>query len=67
MKESKLLFQNNVLEEEPKFTQEEGEVEDTIKCMEAEVDYSFLAQEDYEEALMNEQIMEEYLYQADDQ
>ena len=35
--------------------------------MEDEVYYSFLTQADYEESLMNEQIMEEYLYQADDQ
>ena len=35
--------------------------------MEDEVDISFLAQAEYEEALMNEQIMEEYLYQVDDQ
>ena len=60
-------FQNAVLEEEPEFTQEEGEEEDNIHCMEDEVDLSFLTQADYEEALMNEQIMEESLYQADDQ
>ena len=35
--------------------------------MEDEVHYSFLTQADYEEALMNEQIIEEGLYQADDQ
>ena len=35
--------------------------------MEDEVDLSFLTQADYEESLMNEQIMEESLYQADDQ
>ena len=35
--------------------------------MEDEVDLSFLTQAYYEEALMNEQIMEESLYQADDQ
>ena len=35
--------------------------------MEDEVDLSFLTQWDYEEALMNEQIMEESLYQDDDQ
>ena len=35
--------------------------------MEDEGDYSFLTQEDYEEALMNEQITEEALYQEDDQ
>ena len=34
--------------------------------MDDEVDYSFLTQADYEEALMNEKIMEEYLYQEDD-
>ena len=60
-------FQNVVREEELEFTKEEGEAEDDIKCMEDEVDLSFLTQADYEEALMNEQIMEEYLYQADDQ
>ena len=52
-------FQNVVLEEEPDFTQEEGEAEDNINCMEDEVDYSFLRQAYCEEALMNEQIMEE--------
>ena len=31
--------------------------------MEDEVDLSFLTQADYEESLMNEQIMEESLYQ----
>ena len=56
-----------MLEEEPKFTQEEGEVEENINCMEDEVDLSFLTQVDYEESLMNEQIMEELLYQVDDQ
>ena len=55
-------FQNVVLEEEPEFTQEEGEAEDNINCMEDEVDYSFLTQADYEEALMNEHILEEYFY-----
>ena len=35
--------------------------------MEDEVDLSFLTQADYEEALMNEQIMEESLYREDDQ
>ena len=35
--------------------------------MEDEVDPSFLTQSDYKEALMNEQIIEESLYQADDQ
>ena len=35
--------------------------------MEVEVDLSFLTQADYEEALMNEQMMEESLYQEDDQ
>ena len=59
-------FQNAILEEEPKFTQEEGEAEDNINC-EDEVNLSFLTQANYEEALMNEQIMEEYLYQVDDQ
>ena len=56
-----------MLEEEPNFTEEEGEVEDNINCMEDEVDLSFITQADYEEALMNEQIMEESLYQEDDQ
>ena len=32
-----------------------------------EVDYSFLTQAEYEEALMNEQIIEEALYEEDDQ
>ena len=59
-------FQNVVLEEEPEFTQEEGEAEDIINCMEDEVDLSFLTQADYEESLMNEHIMEESLYQAND-
>ena len=63
----KAPFQNVVIEEEPEFTQEEGEVEDNINCMEDEVDLSFLTQADYEEALMIVQIMEEYLYQEDDQ
>ena len=35
--------------------------------MEDEADLSFLTQSGYEESLMNEQIMEESLYQADDQ
>ena len=35
--------------------------------MEDEVDLSFLTQADYEEALINEQSMEESLYHADDQ
>ena len=35
--------------------------------MEDEVDYSFLTQVEYEEALMNEQISEEAVYQVDDQ
>ena len=60
-------FQNVVLEEEQEFAQEEGEAEDNINCMEYEVDLSFLTQADYEEALMNEQIMEESLYQVNDQ
>ena len=58
-------LQNVVLEEE--FAQEEGEAEDNINCMEDAVDLSFLTQADYEEALMNEQIIEESLYQVDDQ
>ena len=35
--------------------------------MEDEVDLSFLTQSYYEESLMNENITEEFLYQADDQ
>ena len=35
--------------------------------MEDEVDYSFFTQEDYEEALMDEHINEEAVYQVDDQ
>ena len=58
----KAHFQNDVLEEEQEFDQEEGEAEDNINCMEDEVDLSFLTQADYEEALMNEKIMEESLY-----
>ena len=34
--------------------------------MEDEVDISFLIQVDYEESLMNEQIMKEYFYREDD-
>ena len=60
-------FQNVVLEEEQEFAYEEGEAEDNINCMEDEVDLSFLTQSAYEETLMNEQITEESLYQADDQ
>ena len=56
-----------MLEEEQEFAQEEGEAEDNINYMEDEVDLSFLTQEDYEEALMNENIMEGSLYQEDDQ
>ena len=59
-------FQNVVLEEEQEFAQEEWEVDDNINCMEDEVDLSFLTQVGYEEAIMNEQIMEEYFYWADD-
>ena len=55
-----------MLEDEQQFAKEEGEAEDNIKCMEDEVDLSFLTQAYYEEALMNEQIMEESLYQVDD-
>ena len=55
-------FQNVVLEEKLEFIQEEGEAEDNINYMEDEVDYSFLKQVEYEEALMNEQINEEELY-----
>ena len=55
-------FQNVVLEEEPEFTQEEGEANDNINYMEDEVDLSFLTQAGYEESLMNEKIMEESLY-----
>ena len=60
-------FQNVVLEEEQEFSQEEGEAEDNIHCMQYEVYLSFLTQSGYEESLMNEQIMEESLYQVDDQ
>ena len=35
--------------------------------MEDEVDYSFLTQEEYEEALINEQITKEVVYQANGQ
>ena len=55
----KAPFQNVVLQEEPEFIQEEGEAEDNIHCMEDEVDYYFLTQEEYEEALIYEQISEE--------
>ena len=58
-------FQNVVLEEEPEFIEEEGEVKDNIHCMEDEVDYSFLTQEEYEEALIDGQITEEAVYQAE--
>ena len=50
-------FQNAMLEEEQELTQEGGDEEDNINCMEDEVDHSFLTQEDYEEALMNEHII----------
>ena len=60
-------FQNAVLEEELEFIEEEGEAGDNIHCMEDEVDYSFLTQEEYEEALIDEQITEEVVYQADGQ
>ena len=56
-----------MLEEEEEFSQGEGEEKDNINCMEDEVDPSFLTQSGYEEALMNKQIIEESLYQADDQ
>ena len=46
-------FQNVVLEEEIEFIEEEGEAEDNIHCMEDEVDYSFLTQVEYEEALID--------------
>ena len=59
-------FHDVVLEEEQNFSQEEGEAEENINCMEDEVDFSFLTQANYEEGLMNENIMEESLYQADD-
>ena len=49
------------------FIEEEGEAEDNIHCMEDEVDYSFLTQAKYEEALIDEQITEEIVYQADGQ
>ena len=48
------LFQNDVLEEGSEFIEEEGEAEDNIHCMEDEVDYSFLTQVEYEEALIDE-------------
>ena len=51
-----------MLEEEQELTQEEGDVDDNINCMEDEVDHSFLTQSDYEESLMNDQITEEALY-----
>ena len=47
-------FQNAVLEEEPKFIEDEGEDKDNIHCMEDEVDYSFMTQAEYEEALIDE-------------
>ena len=47
-------FQNVALEEEPEFIEEEGEYEDNIHYMEDEVDYSFLTQAEYEEALIDE-------------
>ena len=56
-----------VLEEEEEFAQGEGEAEENINCVEDEVDISFLTQSDYEEALINEHITEESLYQVDDQ
>ena len=46
---------------------EEGKYEDNIHCMEDEVDYSFLTQAEYEEALIDEQIVEEAIYQDDSQ
>ena len=49
----KATFHNVVLEEEPEFTQEEGQAEDNINYMEDEVDLSFLTQAYYEETLMN--------------
>ena len=55
-----------MLEEEQEFTQGEGEAEDNINCIKDVVDPSFLTQSDYEETLMNEQITDESLYQADD-
>ena len=58
-------FQNLVLEEEPEFIEEEGEAKDNIHCMEDEVDYSFLTHVEYEESLIDEQITEEAVYQAD--
>ena len=58
-------FQNDVLEEEPEFIEEEEEAEDNIHCMEDEVDCSFLTQAEYEDALIDEQITEEAVYQDD--
>ena len=58
-------LQNVVLEEEPEFIEDEGEAEYNIHCMEDEVDYSFLTQVEYEEALIDEQITKEAVYQDD--
>ena len=58
-------FQDAILEEELEFIEEEGEAEDNIHCMEDKVDYSFLTQAEYEEALIDEQIGEEVVYQED--
>ena len=55
-------FQNDVLEEEPEFIEDEGEAKDNIHCIEDEVDYSFLTQAEYEEALIDEHITEEAVY-----
>ena len=60
-------FQNVVQEEEKEFIDGEGKAEEHIHCMEAEVDYSFLTQEEYEETLVDEKISEEAVYQVDGQ
>ena len=60
-------FKNVVLEEESKFIEEEGEAEENIHSIEDDVDYSFLTQAKYEEALIDEQISEEIGYQDDGQ
>ena len=60
-------FHNDGLEEELEFIEEEVEAKDNIHCMEDEVDYSFLTQAEYEEALMDEKVSEEAVYQAYDQ
>ena len=46
------------------FIEEEGEAEDNIHYMEDEVEYYFQTQEEYEEALIDEQITEEVVYHS---